>query len=320
MYHATIGANTVLELDFAIDRTGQVAPAHAALYKAFGDWRRKCYEHPIAYTTLQPGASSVVLPLGGGAGGTLMDRVVLQEALAVGTYGECVANYSLEVQLPGGSWAPFGISGAHVIGNKRIELNAATPGAVGPALNATAVRFNVSREYCVSEVAVSAFSPANCLPPQPPSTKVRFHYGSGRRCLVTNTSFPCGGGGGDSCPLFVGDCALPTAIWDDGDGASLSSLGVGGQANTVNADCNTCAAGTLFKLITGTGSAANLLYSASGGGVIAYACGGAPTPLCLDGGSAGGAPCDPSEPYLALQVRAAACTSASAQGWMREVL
>ena len=63
-YHATIGANTVMELDFAIDRTGQVAPSHAALYKAFGDWRRKCYDHPIAAATLLPGASSVVLPLG----------------------------------------------------------------------------------------------------------------------------------------------------------------------------------------------------------------------------------------------------------------
>jgi hypothetical protein len=319
-YHATIGANTVLELDFAIDRTGQVAPSHAALYKAFGDWRRKCYDHPIATTTLLPGASSVVLQLGAGADGALMDRVVLQEALAVGTYGECVANYTLEVQLPGGAWAPFGVSGAHVIGNKRIELNAASPGEIGPPMNATAVRFNVTREFCVSEVFVSAFSPADCLLPAPPRTKVRFHYGGGGGglCLDTNATFPCSGGGGDSCPLFVGDCASPMALWDDGDGATLSNLGAG-QANVVNADCNDCSVGTLMKLITGTGSAAGLAYSASGGGTIAYSCGGVPG-LCLDGGSAGGPPCDASEPYLAAQVRVAECAGASAQGWTRETV
>jgi len=325
-YHATIGANTVMELDFAIDRTGQVAPSHAALYKAFGDWRRKCYEHPIAAATLLPGASSVVLPLGAaGAGGALMDRVVLQEALAVGAYGECVAAYSLEVQLqPGGAWAPFGVSGAHVIGNKRIELNAATPGATGPPMNASAVRFNVTRQYCVPEVAVSVFSPADCLLPAPPRTTVRFHYGGGGGggggglCLVTNASFPCAGGGADSCPLFLGDCASPMALWNDGDGATLSNLGAAG-ANVVNADCNSCAAGTLLKLITGTGSAAGLAFSAAGGGTIAYSCGGVPG-LCLDGGSAGGPPCDPGEPYLAAQVRVAACAGASAQGWAREVV
>ncbi len=313
-YHATIGANTVMELDFAIDRTGQVAPSHAALYKAFGDWRRKCYEHPIAAATLLPGASSVVLPLGS----ALMDRVVLQEALAVRTYGECVANYSLEVQLqPGGAWAPFGVSGAHVVGNKRIELNAASPGATGPPMNATAVRFNVTRQYCVPEVAVSVFSPADCLLPAPPRTRVRFHYGGGGLCLVSNASFPCAGGGADSCPLFVGDCSSPMALWDDGDGATLSNLGAAG-ANVVNADCNSCAAGTLMKLITGTGSAAGLAFSAAGGGTIAYSCGGVPG-LCLDGGSAGGPPCDPSEPYLAVQVRVAECAGAG-EGWAREVV
>ena len=314
-YHSTIGANTVMELDFAIDRTGQVAPSHAALYQAFGDWRRKCYGNPVATATLLPGSRSLELPLGAaGGGGALMDRVVLQEALAVGTYGECVANYTLEVQLPGGAWAPFGVSGAHVIGNKRIELNAAAPGAVGPAMNATAVRFNVTREYCVPEVAVSVFSPADCLLPAPPRTKVRFHYGGGGGgpCLVTNSSFPCAGGGADSCPLFLGDCASPMALWDDGDGATLSNLGAAGP-NVVNADCNSCAAGTLMKLITGTGSAAGLAFSAAGGGTIAYSCGGAPG-LCIDGGSAGGAPCDPSEPFLAAQVRVAACVEADAQG------
>ncbi len=33
VYHATVGRNAVLELDFAISRTGKVDPVHAARYK-----------------------------------------------------------------------------------------------------------------------------------------------------------------------------------------------------------------------------------------------------------------------------------------------
>jgi hypothetical protein len=36
VYHATVGSNSVLELDFAIDRTGRVDPTHAARYKEVG--------------------------------------------------------------------------------------------------------------------------------------------------------------------------------------------------------------------------------------------------------------------------------------------
>ena len=311
-YHATCGANTVMELDFAIDRTGNVDPAHAALYKAFGDWRRACYGSPIATTTLEPGASSVVLSLAGGAAGALMDRVVLQEAVAVGNYGQCVANYTLEVQLPSGEWLPFGVSGAHLIGNKRIELNAATPGANGPPVNATAVRFNVTAEWCASNVNVSAFSPVNCIPPPPPQTRVRYQYKDGR-CLVTNLTLPCPGG--ISCPLFLGDCSLPAAVWNDGDGQSLSSPAAESQPNVVNADCNDCSAGTLFKLITGTGSPASLKFDAAAGR-IAYGCGD--RSLCLNGGQgAHSPPCNPNEPFRQDQILAAPCSDPDSNGWSR---
>jgi hypothetical protein len=311
-YHATCGANTVMELDFAIDRTGNVDPAHAALYKAFGDWRRACYGSAIATTTLEPGASSVVLSLGGGAAGALMDRVVLQEAVAVGDYGQCVANYTLEVQLPSGEWLPFGVSGAHLIGNKRIELNAATPGANGPQMNATAVRFNVTAEWCTSNVNVSAFSPVNCIPPPPPQTRVRYQYKDGR-CLVTNLTLPCPGG--ISCPLFLGDCSLPAAVWNDGDGQSLSSPAAESQPNVVNADCNDCSAGTLFKLITGTGSPASLKFDAAAGR-IAYGCGD--RSLCLNGGQgAHSPPCNPNEPFRQDQILAAPCSDPDSNGWSR---
>lgn len=312
-YHATCGANTVMELDFAIDRTGNVAPNHAALYEAFGNWRRSCYGSPLATAILEPGATSVTLPLDVSAP---MDRVVLQEAIEVGVYGQCVANYSLEVQrVPGGPWEPFGVSGAHLIGNKRIELNGATPGALGPSINATAVRFNVSQEWCASHVNVSVFSPVNCVSPPPPQSRVLLQYADGR-CLVTNTSFPCAGGGGFSCPLFLGDCAAPTALWNDGDGQTLSNLGVA-QPNVVNADCNSCSAGTLMKVITGTGSAALLKFDA---GRLEYSCGSSGG-FCLNGGQgAHDAPCNPSEPFLPSQIVATTCGDPNASGWKRVVV
>lgn len=49
VYHNTVGANSLLELDFAIDETGQVDPVHAAAYQAFGDWIRGCYGTPGAH-------------------------------------------------------------------------------------------------------------------------------------------------------------------------------------------------------------------------------------------------------------------------------
>jgi alpha-L-fucosidase len=47
-YHNTVGHNTVLELDFAIDREGLVEASHARLYQRLGDWIRSCYGTPLA--------------------------------------------------------------------------------------------------------------------------------------------------------------------------------------------------------------------------------------------------------------------------------
>jgi hypothetical protein len=310
-YHATVGANTVMELDFAIDRTGNVAPSHAALYAAFGAWRRACYGTPLSSARLAPGQASVTVALPDGA---TMDRVVLQEAQAAGTYGDCVANYTLEVEV-GGGWLPFGRMGAHLVGNKRIELNGGGPGVLGPSLNATAVRFTVTRQFCPSDVTVSAFSPEPCVPKPPPPPKpvsrVRFRYSDGR-CLVTNDTcvkFPC--------PLFLGDCAAATAVWDDRgdtpDDPVLVNLGVGAE-NVVNADCNRCTPHTVLKLESG--SPASIVFS---GGQLRYSCGGLPG-LCISGGLQGppNKPCG-GEPVLAQQVQVDQCASAGTQGWTRQV-
>lgn len=198
---ATIGANTVMELDFAIDRTGNVAPDHAELYQAFGDWRRSCYGTPLASGSLATGSNSLTLQIAPDGGpGVAFDRVVLQEALQG---GQCVANYSLEVRIAESTaWAPFGQTGARLIGNKRIELGGSGPGVQGPALNVTAVRFNVTATFwaesggCEPDVRVSAFAPGPCVPvpppPPPPKSQVKFVFSDGR-CLVTNASYPCEG-------------------------------------------------------------------------------------------------------------------------------
>jgi hypothetical protein len=48
VYHRSVGRNTVMELDFAIDRRGKVDPAHKALYAQFGSWISTCYGSPVA--------------------------------------------------------------------------------------------------------------------------------------------------------------------------------------------------------------------------------------------------------------------------------
>ena len=48
IYHNSVGMNTVLELDFAIDRSGRLDPSHSARYKQLGDWIRTCYGKSIA--------------------------------------------------------------------------------------------------------------------------------------------------------------------------------------------------------------------------------------------------------------------------------
>lgn len=78
-YHATVGHNTVLELDFAIDRHGLVEQTHADRYQQFGDWIRQCYQGvPLAEATAAGGATVVTTPFVG-HGVSIFDRIMLQE-------------------------------------------------------------------------------------------------------------------------------------------------------------------------------------------------------------------------------------------------
>lgn len=129
VYHSSVGANGHLELDFAIDRTGGVDPAHAARYAEFGDWIRACYGTPLA-TGSAPASSpdSVTVAL---AGGATVDRVGLSEDQSA---GQLSIDYVVEVSVGGGAWAPF--SSGTTIGARRIDVRA-------PVAGVTAVRATV---------------------------------------------------------------------------------------------------------------------------------------------------------------------------------
>ena len=156
----TVGHNTNLELDFAIDRNGQVQADHAALYKRFGDWIRSCYGQSLAEgatvatttaaNSLDDGGSSgggsepiasVRLSLSdGGSGGeaSVFDRVVLTEDQ---TKGQIVRGWSVEWSPDSGAhWEVFGHGRS--IGNKRIVL---AKGAMSHV--ATDVRLNITGAY-----------------------------------------------------------------------------------------------------------------------------------------------------------------------------
>ena len=115
VYHATVGNNAVLELDFAIDDTGNVQAEHAAAYKALGDWARACYSQAMGQKS---GNSSVLTVTFGRA--VTMDRVMVQEAFEL---GERVRAWRVDVQATvGGGWAAF--TNGTAVGYKRISLGA----------------------------------------------------------------------------------------------------------------------------------------------------------------------------------------------------
>ena len=147
MYHHSVGANGHLEIDFAIDRTGNVDPVHAAGYAAFGAWIRACYGTPVATGALAPGATSFSLALPAGA---VVDRIQLEEDQSA---GQTIISYVVEA-LVAGAYVPF--SAGVTIGAKRIDVAAAASGA-------TALRVSITAAYGTpTGLTASAFAPAGC--------------------------------------------------------------------------------------------------------------------------------------------------------------
>ena len=139
-YHKSVGANAHLEIDFAIDRTGNVAPDHAARYHEFGDWIAACYsKRPLATAVLAAGVDSVELALPPGA---MPDRLVLAEDQSAGQF---VISYLAEVRSIADGWRLF--SSGTTIGSKRIDVLMPAP--------ATALRLNITAVFAPGHRGVS---------------------------------------------------------------------------------------------------------------------------------------------------------------------
>eukprot|EP01045_Picozoa_sp_COSAG04_P004477 COSAG04_NODE_195_length_20819_cov_5.821718_2_plen_157_part_00 len=113
MYHASVGTNGHLEIDFGIDRTGGVDPKHAACYAGFGGWIRSCYGTPVAQGALKQGATSIEVPF---TKPTSVDRIRLEEDQ---TAGQKIISYTVEAKV-GGAWQAF--SAGVTVGAKRIDV------------------------------------------------------------------------------------------------------------------------------------------------------------------------------------------------------
>lgn len=113
VYHHSVGNNGVLELDFAIDRSGNVDPIHAARYREFGNWIRNCYTTPAANTSGVGVTARLSFP-----NGKIVDRFMLQEAFEE---GERVRSWTISV-LETNTTAPKQMAQGTVIGYKQIVL------------------------------------------------------------------------------------------------------------------------------------------------------------------------------------------------------
>ncbi len=84
----------MLELDFAIDQNGLVAPDHAARYREFGDWIRSCYGTPVATTS----GNGTVFQLNLTSYMPAVDRIQIRENQA---YGQRIRAYYVEYLAAG---------------------------------------------------------------------------------------------------------------------------------------------------------------------------------------------------------------------------
>ena len=119
VYHDTVGNNGVMELDFAIDRDGLVAPEHEALYRSLGAWIKSCYGTPVIYdgsSNIQLNATTwqytIALQGHDANATTTVDRVVMREDI---THGQRVRSWKLMVDK-------VMVSQGTSIGNRRVTI------------------------------------------------------------------------------------------------------------------------------------------------------------------------------------------------------
>ena len=153
VYHATVGRNAFLMMDFAPNQDGRIADDQAARYKEFGDWVRSCYGAapisqigPVTATLGQP----VVLQLPGKA--AAINRVVLQEDQSG---GQAILKYLVEAN-DGEAGAFRQVSSGTSIGNKKIDLFTSAE-----ITNATAFRLTIL-DAARLQTTVARFAVLHC--------------------------------------------------------------------------------------------------------------------------------------------------------------
>ena len=122
VYHATVGKNGIMEIDFAIDRDGLVAAHHEAVYRKLGAWIRGCYGGAPAggmVASRQINATAWEYTVAVTEPGVVVDRAVLREDTAKG--GQRVRAWSLTMTASGTL-----LHQAKSIGNRRAVLFGST--------------------------------------------------------------------------------------------------------------------------------------------------------------------------------------------------
>jgi alpha-L-fucosidase len=144
-YHDTVGNNCVLELGFAVDKTGAVPDDQLTRLREFGNWVELCYGQALAETS--GNATELALKF---ATPVTMDRVLISEDLAD---GQLVRGYSVSVRdAKTGQWGAFS-SGAS-IGNKRIDISAVGERSISE------VRLNITASMGLPRISrFATFSP-----------------------------------------------------------------------------------------------------------------------------------------------------------------
>ena len=140
---------------------------------------------------------------------------------------------------------------------------------------------------------------------------------NGGQCLIifNASSFPCSGGGPSAgCPVVMGDCADPSALWNlaasDGSEAPVVSHAISGVG--LNVDCDDTAPHTVVKAL-----ASSHTDTAVSDGRVSVLGGRA----CINTGQGPPrTPCGPAgEIFLPTQIQLVACDDVTAQGWSVEV-
>lgn len=148
MYHKSVGANSVMELDFAIDRTGNIDPTHAKRYAEFGTWIRSCYGTAIARTAWSL-TNMLELNVGSTEAGIGIDRIAIQEDIS---RGQRITSYSVDAMV-GGKWVTNWAAGS-AVGHKRIEVSSLGSQSI------TKLRLNVSGGVELpANISMAAFRP-----------------------------------------------------------------------------------------------------------------------------------------------------------------